>query len=263
MAILENAEGAGVDCLPLVFLLLFFGHGSGAIAATHANQRHHESEQPIRQLHCDSPVPKLGDRSGTSQTPRLPDSLLSCNARFDLGANRSRLLARGFDQHGSPGDRRAGVARTVGRTGPDLLAAAVLRRPSGCAARVRPRAHPGKPRATAAAIRGSLLARKLRHRARPRVSRFSDSVRSRSALVSASRNPRFPSLPKNLGNGLPLAGLDSGIQIHKIPAQPPGKFLPHAAFAGSHESHKKHRAHSHGAPSRSLGLRTIEHLPKT
>ena len=40
--------------------------------------------------------------------------------------------------------------------------------------------------------------------------------------------PGFASVPKNLGNGLPLARLDPGIQIHKIPVQPPGKFLTHA-----------------------------------
>src|SRR5208283_1254381 len=61
----------------------------------------------------------------------------------------------------------------------------------------------------------------------------------------------LPAVPKNLGNGLSLTRLDSGIQIHKIPVQPPGKFLPHAALARSHESYKKHRAHSHGTPSRS------------
>jgi hypothetical protein len=32
----------------------------------------------------------------------------------------------------------------------------------------------------------------------------------------------FASVPKNLGNRLLLARLNSGIQIHKIPIQPPG-----------------------------------------
>jgi hypothetical protein len=59
---------------------------------------------------------------------------------------------------------------------------------------------------------------------------------------------RLTSFPKNLRNGLPLTGFDSGIQIHEIPVQAPGKLLPNAALTGSHESHKKHCAHSHGAP---------------
>ena len=51
-----------------------------------------------------------------------------------------------------------------------------------------------------------------------------------------------------LRNGLPFAGLDSRIQIHKIPVQLPGQFPPNAALAGTHESHKEYRAHFHGSP---------------
>ena len=47
----------------------------------------------------------------------------------------------------------------------------------------------------------------------------------------------FSSVPKNLGDGLPFAGFDSRIQIHKIPIQAPGQLPAHAALAGSHESH--------------------------
>src|SRR5208337_5540427 len=56
----------------------------------------------------------------------------------------------------------------------------------------------------------------------------------------------FASVPKNLGNGLALARLNSDIQIHKIPIQAAGEFLPHAALAASHESHQKDCAYTHG-----------------
>ena len=60
MAILEYAEGTGIDVLTLVFLLFVFLFGQGSGQGRDApSQRHHENEQPIRQLHCDSPVPKL------------------------------------------------------------------------------------------------------------------------------------------------------------------------------------------------------------
>src|SRR5208337_2001803 len=69
MAILEHAEGAGVDGFPLVCLLLFFGYGRGR--SRHApDQRHHENEQPARQLHCDSPflemIGEIGDEPAAS-----------------------------------------------------------------------------------------------------------------------------------------------------------------------------------------------------
>ncbi len=54
------------------------------------------------------------------------------------------------------------------------------------------------------------------------------------------------SVPKNLGNGLALARLNSDIQIHKIPIHVASEFLPHAALAASHESDQKDRAYTHG-----------------
>src|ERR1019366_4471138 len=67
----------------------------------------------------------------------------------------------------SPGDKREGVPHTVERTARNLLAAAVPRHPSGFVAKVRIRALPKKPMATAAAIPGSFPVRKPRRRVRP------------------------------------------------------------------------------------------------
>src|ERR1700690_2874168 len=51
---------------------------------------------------------------------------------------------------------------------------------------------------------------------------------------------------KNIRNGLALAGFDASIEIDKVPGEAAGEFLSDGAFAGTHEAHKKHGAHSHG-----------------
>src|ERR1035437_445741 len=134
---------------------------------------------------------------------------------------------------------------------------AVSSGPPDCDARVRPTEPPGIPRAKIAVTPGSLVARRHPLRARSRCcARGIRSDREARWFWRAEKRA-LPAIPKNLGNGLLLAGLDAGIQIHKIPVQPPGKFLSHAALAGSHESHEKHRARCHGAPSsKVLGLRS-------
>src|SRR5208283_3000130 len=84
MAILEHAEGTGVDFRPLRFLLLLFWHGRGARQAPRCrnapHQRHRESARPIRQLHCDSPVPKLVGSFADKPNPAPSKVSLSCNA---------------------------------------------------------------------------------------------------------------------------------------------------------------------------------------
>jgi hypothetical protein len=51
---------------------------------------------------------------------------------------------------------------------------------------------------------------------------------------------------KNFENGLPLTGLNAGIEIHKVPGQSAGKFLPNGILAGPHEPYEKHSTNSHG-----------------
>ena len=90
MAILEHAEGTGVDVLPLVLflllllLLLFFGHGSGRCRKAPGERHHerrHENEQPIKQLQlqCDSPVPKPVTSMRDKPDPASSGVPLSCN----------------------------------------------------------------------------------------------------------------------------------------------------------------------------------------
>ena len=72
----------------------------------------------------------------------------------------------------------------------------------------------------------------------------------------------LPSIPKNLGNALPLAGFDAGIEIHKIPVQPPGKFpatllLPEAMNPTRNTARTAMGLHQ-GLKSQVLGLRKIE-----
>src|SRR5208282_943288 len=85
MAVLEHAEGPGVDVLPLMFLLLLLWHGSGACQGArrrHApDQCHHESQPPpIRPLQCDSPLPKLVRSIRVKPGPASSGVPLSCNA---------------------------------------------------------------------------------------------------------------------------------------------------------------------------------------
>jgi hypothetical protein len=58
--------------------------------------------------------------------------------------------------------------------------------------------------------------------------------------------------PKNLGNRLPQARLDSRIQIHELPTQTPGKFRADAALTGGHESDQKDRTTAHAPPSKAV-----------
>src|SRR6266404_136921 len=85
MAILEHAEGTGIDVFPLMFLLLLFWCGSGRCGNAPSERHHerrHENEQPIRQLqlHCDSPVPKPVTSIRDKPDPASSGVPLSCNA---------------------------------------------------------------------------------------------------------------------------------------------------------------------------------------
>ena len=98
-----------------------------------------------------------------------------------------------------PGDRREAAADRAGKTAGGLGARAVPRDLPSTAATARRRELAGKPRASFAAARDSVARVNVPPPSATTVSRSSDSVRSRKAAVSASRNPGSPLVRKISG----------------------------------------------------------------
>jgi hypothetical protein len=69
--------------------------------------------------------------------------------------------------------------------------------------------------------------------------------------VLGNAEGRFPGRPEDLGNGLPLLGLNAVVEIFEFPAQQPAQSLPHTGLTGAHEAHQEYNP---GLTRRRTGL---------